>query len=591
MLRSQELRKVNFQGDSLRLGMDWSVEDLGRPQVLVESVYGASHPGSFHLRSVMDAIEHAVLQKGGKPAAFFVTDVCDGIAQSHDGMQYSLVSREAMANMVEIHALAHPYDATVFVSSCDKAVPAHLIAMARLNLPAIHVPGGANISGPDYLSSDQLWSLGDRVQRGEAEAGELLEAQLYATPGCGACQFMGTASTMQVLSEALGLALPGTALIPTHLSILRREAARAGEQVLELLARRIVPRDILTMEAFENAIMVHAAVGGSTNATLHLPALAHEVGLKIDPGTFDRLQRDIPVLADVKTAGRFPTEYFWYAGAVPKIMERIRDRLHLDVLTVTGKTLGENLEDLRRAHFFGVTERFLMDRSARADDVIRPLHNPVFPEGDIAVLQGNVAPEGAVVKVRAVAAEMFVHEGPARVFECEEDALQAILNHQVAPGSVIVIRYEGPRASGMPELFHTTEALVHDAALASTTAIITDGRFSGASRGPCIGHISPEAFDGGPIAVLQDGDLLRIDIPQRRLQLVGTATGTLSEAEADALLQARLALWQAPPLQNPGGVLGLYRATAVSAMRGAFMDPAAAGASRAATKGARRQEV
>lgn len=576
--RSQALRRVNFQGDSLRLAMDWSVADLSRPQVLIESVYGQSHPGSYHLDRVMRSAEKGVLSSGGKPAAFFATDVCDGIAQSHDGMHYSLVSREIIADLVEIHAMAHPYDAIVAISSCDKAVPAHLIALARLDLPAVHVPGGSNLSGPgdDYLSSDQLWSLGDRILRGEAEAGELLEAQLAACPTCGACQFMGTASTMQVLSEGLGMSLPGTALVPSPFALLGRRAEDAGAAVLELARRGIRPRDILTREAFENAIMIHAAVGGSTNATLHLPAIAREVGIDISAADFDRIGARIPVLADVKTAGRFPTEYLWYAGGVPAIQERLRPFLHLDCLTVTGHSVGENLAMLERIGFVRQTRGYLMQRGVRAEEVLRPLDRPVYSGGDIAVLRGSLAPEGAVVKARAVDPGAMVVEGPALVFEREADAVDALVQHRVEPGSVVVIRWQGPRGIGMPEMFHATEALVSDPRLRATTAIVTDGRFSGASRGPCVGHVSPEAARNGPIAVVQAGDRVRVDIPARRLDLVGADGRRLEPAAAEALLAKRLRV--APPERPPWarvarGVLGLYQTSATSAMAGASLLP------------------
>lgn len=485
-------------------------------------------------------------------------------------MNFSLVSREIIANMVEIHAMAHPFDGMVLISSCDKAVPAHLIALARVGLPAIHVPGGANLSGPGFLSSEQLWALGDDVVRGLRSEEELLQAQLDACPTCGACQFMGTASTMQAMSEALGLALPGTALIPTPLTELHRQADAAARQVLQLVKRGIRPRDILTKEAFENAIVVHSALGGSTNATLHLPAIAHELGIELDPFTFDRVQRRVPVLADVKTAGRYPTEYLWYAGGVPAVMERVKEWLHLDVLTVTGRTLGENLELVRKSGFYRRGAQYLADRGLTPDQVLRPLERPVFPYGDIAVLTGNLAPEGAVTKYRAVPPEMTHHVGPAVVFDSEEQAIDAILHDRIVPGSVIVIRYEGPRGSGMPEMYHATEALVHHPRLAATTALVTDGRFSGATRGPAIGHVSPEAAVGGPIALVQNGDLIRIDIPERKLEIVGTEGREQPPEEVARILDERRRGF-VPRTRQERGVLGLYAKVAASAMKGAYM--------------------
>lgn len=568
MLRSQQLRRVNFQGDGLRLGMDWTREDLTKPQILVDSVYGSSHPGSFHLDMVGRAVSKGIIAHGGKPAQYFVTDICDGIAQSHDGMNFSLLSREMICSMVEIHAMASPYDALVLLSSCDKAVPAHLMAMARINLPAIHVPGGAQVTGPDFYSSDLLWSLGDRWVKGEVSEEEFLAAAEKSCPSCGACQFMGTASTMQAMAEALGLALPGTAMLPVTLNDLQRLAQDAGRRVLELLARNIRPRDILTREAFENAIMVHAAIGGSSNATLHLPAIAHEAGVELDAFEFDRIQREIPVMANVKTAGKYPTEYFWYAGGIPYIMELLKDRLHLDCLTVTGKTVGENLEELRRQGYYEKVREHLRGRGVDWQDVIPGWERPVFVGGDIAVLTGNLAPEGAVVKARAVAPEMMRHVGRAVPFDSEEAALEAILARRIRVGDVIIIRYEGPKGSGMPEMFHTTEALMAVPEYAVGCAVVTDGRYSGATRGPAIGHVSPEAADGGPIALVEEGDLVAIDIPARRLDIVGIAGERKTPAEVERVLAERRARFE-PPKLDLRGALGIYRRLATSPMKGA----------------------
>jgi dihydroxy-acid dehydratase len=309
-LRSQQLRGVNFQGDALRMGMNWTEEDLGKPQILVDSAYGHGHPGTFHFRPFIEEISNGVFEAGGKPGVFTVSDICDGVVQATSGMSYSLVSRDVMAAMVEIHALGHPHDGMVLLSGNDKSVPAHLVAIARCNLPAIHVPGGTQLNAPDYFTSNKLWPLGMHVQRGENTQEELFEKQKNACPTCGACQFMGSASTGQVLSEALGLALPGSALIPAPLTMHLRYARAAGKQILKLVQQNLRPRDILTREAFENAIAVHAAVGGSTNALLHLPAVARELGIELDVDDFDRIHRRVPVVANVKTTGMYPVEYF-----------------------------------------------------------------------------------------------------------------------------------------------------------------------------------------------------------------------------------------------------------------------------------------
>jgi dihydroxy-acid dehydratase len=567
-LRSQRLRQANFQGDALRLGMNWTEEDLGKPQVLVDSAYGMGHPGTFHFRPLIEEVSNGVFEAGGKPGVFTVSDICDGVAQAHAGMSYSLISRDIMAAMIEIHALGHPHDGMVLISGNDKSVPAHLQAIARCNLPAIHLPGGTQLNGPDYVTSDQMWALGAAVQRGEVPREELERAQSIACPTCGACQFMGSASTGQVFAEALGLALPGSALIPAPLTRHLRYARAAGKQILNLIAEDITPRRILTRDAFENAIMLHAAIGGSTNGLLHLPVIAREVGIDITLDDFDRIHRRVPVLANAKTTGRYPVEYLWYAGGVPAVMLELGDLLHLDCLTVTGKTLGENLADVQRSSFFAETRGYLNNVKVSREEVLRPLADPFGPEGGIAVLRGNLAPGGAVVKYFSVPDEMHVHVGPARVFDFEDAAVEALLARQVQPGDVVVIRYEGPRANGMPEMYFATTIIAADPALSATTAIVTDGRFSGAAKGPAVGHVTPEALDGGPIALLEDGDLVEIHIPQRRLALVGVAGRTLEPAEIERVLAARRARWVAPPSRHTTGILSLYARVARGADAG-----------------------
>src|ERR1700730_9416671 len=557
-LRSKRLRQVNFQGDALCLGMNWTEEDLGKPQVLVDSAYGMGHPGTFHFRPLIEEVSNGVFEAGGKPGVFTVSDICDGVAQAHSGMSYSLVSRDIMAAMIEIHALGHPHDGMVLISGNDKSVPAHLQAIARCNLPAIHLPGGTQLNGPDYVTSDQMWALGAAVQRGEVPREELERAQSIACPTCGACQFMGSASTGQVFAEALGLALPGSALIPAPLTRHLRYARMAGKQILQLIAEDITPKRILTRDAFENAIMLHAAIGGSTNALLHLPVIAREVGIDITIDDFDRIHRRVPVLANAKTTGRYPVEYLWYAGGVPAVMLELRNLLHLDCLTVTGKTLGENLEDVERSNFFAETRGYLNNVKVSREEVLRPLADPFGPEGGIAVLRGNLAPGGAVVKYFSVPDEMHVHIGPVRVFDFEDAAVQALLARQVQPGDVVVIRYEGPRANGMPEMYFATTIIAADPALSATTAILTDGRFSGAAKGPAVGHVTPEALDGGPIALLEDGDLVEIHIPQRRLALVGVDGRLLEPAAVERVLAARRARWVSPPSRHTTGILSLY---------------------------------
>lgn len=572
-LHSQHLRTINFQGDALRMGMNWTEEDLGKPQILVDSAYGMGHPGTFHFRPLIEEISNGVFEAGGKPGVFYVSDICDGVAQATSGMSYSLVSRDVMAAMVEIHALGHPHDGMVLLSGNDKSVPAHLSAIARCKLPAIHVPGGTQFNAPDYFTSNKLWPLGMEVDRGRKTHEELYERQKNACPTCGACQFMGSASTGQVLSEALGLALPGSALIPMPLAMLLRYARAAGKRILELVRIGLTPDKILTRKAFENAVAVHAAVGGSTNALLHLPAMAHEIGIDLTIEDFDRIHRRVPVLANVKTTGKYPVEYFYYAGGVPKVMMEISDLLHLDCMTVTGKTVGDNLEDLRHSYFFEERLGYLRNYRIEPTEIIRTRAEPFVAEGGIAILRGNIAPDGAVIKAFTVPKEMHVCTGPARVFDGEQACLDALRRSAIKSGDVMVIRYEGPRANGMPEMYFASAVLSADPVLGRTTALITDGRYSGAMQGPSIGHVSPEAIDGGPIALVEDGDLIEINIPERRLAMVGIHHRRAADDEIARVLADRRRRWTPRPSRHHAGILGLFSRVATEAARGGELTP------------------
>ena len=568
--KSKQIRNNWVQMDTLCCGTGWDEADLANPQILVEDVFGSSHPGSIHLDTLAEEVSIGIYQNGGKPANFHGTDICDGWAMSHDGMNFILPSREVLCDLVEVHGRVIPWDGLVVISSCDKSVPAHLMAAARLNIPAIHIPGGSNRAGPDMSHSLLVGELATRMRQGEDVVPEIRNYKLSGCPGAGACQFMGTASTMQCMAEALGMALPGSALAPVSLFEIRRLARRAGRQIMQLSQKGIRPADILTPEAFENAIKVHAALSGSTNALLHLPAIAHELGIDIDAQSFDRINRETPYLVDVQPSGKYVTEMVWYAGGVPRVQIELADILDLDVMTVTGHTLGENLDRLKTEGFFQRCEGYLANYRLKREEVIHRVDdNKGF--GSIAVLKGNIAPEGAVVKFSAVGPDMLTHEGPARVFDREEAALAAVMNGRIDPGSVIVLRYEGPRGSGMPEMLATTEALVTNPKL-QHTAIVTDGRFSGATRGPCIGHVSPEAVAGGPIALVEDDDLLSIDIPGRNLNIVGHADRRMNPAEVQALLAERKKQWKEPSLVHPRGVLKRYVNQAVSAIKGAYLE-------------------
>jgi dihydroxy-acid dehydratase len=570
ILRSQRLRMINHQGDALRLGMDWTEEDLGKPQVLVDSAYGMGHPGTFHFRELVEEVSNGVYEAGGKPAVFAVSDICDGVVQATSGMSYSLVSRDIMAAMVEIHALGHPHDGMVLISGNDKSVPAHLVAIARCDLPAIHLPGGTQLNAPDYVTSDEMWEMGAEVERGELPRQDLELAQRGACPTCGACQFMGSASTGQVLAEALGLALPGSALTPAPLAKLLRYARATGKQLVTLIEENLTARRILTRDAFENAIIVHAATGGSTNALLHLPVVAREAGVDVGIDDFDRIHRRVPVLANVKTTGRYPVEYFWYAGGVPALMLELREMLHLDCLTVTGRTVGQNLDEIEQSPFY-LAERlgYLKNVKVDREEIIRPRSDPFGTDGGVAILYGNLAPGGAMVKAFSVPPEMHVHTGRARVFDFEEEAVHALVGRKVSAGDVLVIRYEGPRANGMPEMYYAAAILSADPVLNTTTAIVTDGRYSGAMSGPCIGHVAPEALEGGAIGLVEEGDLIEINIPERRLAVVGTGGEQKPPEVIDETLAGRRKIWKPPKPRHDTGILSLYERVARGAAEGA----------------------
>lgn len=571
-LNSQKVRQLAPENDPLKIGMGWTVADLDKPQILVESTFGDSHPGSAHLDQFVAEAVSGISEAGGKAARYFVTDICDGIAQGHDGINYSLVSRDMIANMIEIHGNSTGFDGGVFIASCDKSVPACLMGLCRLNLPSIMITGGVMDAGPDLLTLEQIGAYSAMCQRGEISEEQLLFYKHHACPSCGACSFMGTASTMQIMAEALGLMLPGSALMPATSTELKQKAYEAGKQVMELAMKGLKVSDIVTKKSFENAIMVHAAISGSTNSLLHIPAIAHELGIEIDSDTFDRMHRGAHYLLDIRPAGRWPAQFFYYAGGVPAVMEEIKSMLHLDALTVTGKTLGENLEELKANGFYDHCEQYLAKWNLRRTDVIRRFDHAIGTDGTVAILKGNLAPEGSVVKHSAVPKEMFKAVLKARPFDCEEDAIAAVLSHQIKPGDAVIIRYEGPKGSGMPEMFYTTEAISSDAELGKSIALITDGRFSGASKGPAIGHVSPEAAEGGPIALIEEGDLIHIDIPARLLEVVGIKGVEMSPDEVNKVLAERKAAWQPKEPKYKKGVLKLFSEKAVSPMKGGYIN-------------------
>ena len=517
-LISQKMRTLAPEMDPLRIGCGWKKEDLSKPQIIIESTSGDSHPGSAHLPMLVEEVRKGILHAGGFGARYACTDICDGESQGTDGINFSLASREMIANMIEIHANATPFDGGVYIASCDKGMPGNMIGMARNNIPAIMVTGGTMSAGPELLTLEQLGMYSAQYERGEIDKERLDWAKENACPSCGACSFIGTASTMQIMAEAMGLALPGSALLPATSPDLKAYAFRAGERIVEMARDGLKPSDIVTMDSLENAIMVHAAISGSTNTLLHLPAIAREYGFKIDGDTFDRLHRGAHYLLNLRPAGEWPAEFFYYAGGVPAIMEELRGVLHLDAMTVTGKTLGENLDELKAGGFYENCSRWLEKANEKygihvtREDIIKPFDRAIGTEGSIAVLKGNLAPEGAVIKHTACPKEMYTALLYARPFDSEEECLDAVLHGKINKGDAVFIRYEGPRGSGMPEMFYTSEAISSDKELGRSIALITDGRFSGASTGPVIGHCSPEAQAGGPIALVEEGDLIELDV-------------------------------------------------------------------------------
>lgn len=578
-LRSQEMRKNAPELDPLRIGTGWKPEDLSKPQVMIESTFGDSHPGSGHLDILVEEVRKGIEEAEGHGARYYCTDICDGESQGTDGINYSLASREMIANMIEIHANATPFDAGVYLASCDKGLPGNLMGLARVDVPAVVVPGGTMNAGPEMLTLEQLGMYSAKYQRGEIDEEKLNWAKCNACPSCGACSFIGTASTMQIMAEALGLALPGSALMPATSPDLLTFAREAGAQAVKLATMPgMRPSDIVTMDSFENAILVHAAVSGSTNCLLHIPAIAHEFGIEITGDTFDRLHRNARYLLDVRPAGRWPAECFYYAGGVPAIMEEIKSHLHLDVMTVTGKTLGENLEELKKNGFYERCEKWLQEFNARyhvslkKEDIIRPYGEAIGTDGSIAILRGNLAPEGAVIKHTACPKEMFKAVLRARPFDSEEECLDAVLKHKVEKGDAVFIRYEGPKGSGMPEMFYTSEAISSDKELGKSIALITDGRFSGASTGPVIGHCSPEAVDGGPIALVEEGDLIEIDVEERKLNIIGIAGERRTIEEVAAVLEERRKNWKPREPKYKKGVLRLFSEHAASPMKGAYLE-------------------
>ncbi|KPV61723.1 MAG: dihydroxy-acid dehydratase [Candidatus Bathyarchaeota archaeon BA2] len=496
-------------------------KDLDKPFIAVVNSFTTAVPGHAHLNQVANAVKTGVTSAGGMPFEFNTIAICDGLAMGHEGMRYSLPSREIIADSIELMVQAHRFDGMILVTNCDKITPGMLMAAARLDIPSVVVTGGPMLSGTYKGRKVGVASMFEAV--GEVAAGKMSEEELkmledVACPGCGSCNGMFTANTMACVTEALGMSMPGCATPPAVSASRLRIAKESGERVVKLVWKDLKPLEIMTPEAFENAIMIDAALGGSTNTVLHLSAIAGETGVPLSLSLFDELSRKVSHLCNMIPSGPYTMEDLDAAGGIPAVMKELSFFLHLDAVTVSGKTVGENIEDA-----------VVLDAN-----VIRPLTDPVHREGGIAILWGNLAPKGAVVKATAISPKMLVHKGPARVFDSEEEAMKDILNKEIREGDVVVIRYEGPKGGpGMREMLSPT-ATIAGMGLSESVALITDGRFSGVTRGPCIGHVSPEAAEGGPIAALRNGDIVEIDVPKRKLNV------ELGDEE----LRNRLKLWK-----------------------------------------------
>jgi len=533
---------------SLLSALGMTRKEMERPLIGVVNAANEVVPGHIHLNKIAEAAKAGIRSAGGTPMEFPVITVCDGLAMNHEGMRYSLPSRELIADSIEIMAMAHPFDGLVLIPNCDKCVPAMLMAALRLNIPAILVSGGPMMAGPSATDLNSVFEAVGKYKTGTMSEEELTKIEESACPGCGSCSGMFTANSMNCLSEAIGLALPGNGTIPAVSAARIRLAKEAGEQIMELVKKNICPRDIVTEKSVHNAVAVDMALGGSTNTVLHLPAIFAEAGLSLTLDLFDKVSRVTPNLCKLSPAGKHHVvEDLYRAGGVQAIIAELlkKDLVHGDVLTVTGKKLAENIKDNKVC---------ILD-----NEVIRPLDNPYSPQGGLAILRGNIAPQGAVVKQSAVAPEMRERITTAHVFDMAEDAMDAILDGKIKAGDCVVIRFEGPKGGpGMREMLGPTSAIA-GMGLDKDVMLITDGRFSGATRGAAIGHISPEAADGGLIAFVRDGDKIQLDIPNRKLELL------VDEKE----MAKRRAEYVAPKPKASSAFLRRYAKMVTSAASGA----------------------
>lgn len=567
--RSETMAELGAEVAALRFGCGFTREDFDKPLVVVEAAAGESHPGSYHLGAVAAVAREELLAAGVRPLDYRCTDVCDGITQGTPAMALSLASRDILALAAELHAASAHADGVLFVSSCDKAIPAHLLAGARLNLPTVLIPGGVMPASDDCRTLEYVATLAQEAARGPVPEAERRHFDEVAAPGAGCCAFMGTAATMQIMAEALGVAAPASALVPAADFALIRSARYAASLLAQALRRGLRFADVVDERALHNALAVHAAVGGSTNALLHLAALAAELELPFDLAAYNEIQGEVPFIANVRPSGAHPSAFLWYAGGAAAVMAEIRDHLRLDALTITGHSVRKNLDDLAKTGFFERNPRRLACYGLSREEVIRPATKPLSRRGGVKVLFGNIAPAGAAVKVAAAAAAKF--KGRARIFFDEREARAAVNGGRVRAGTVMVLPFQGPRAAGMPELFYLTEALAGHPRLGSSVALVTDGRFSGGTRGLCVGHVSPEAAAGGLLAAVRDGDTIEIDAGRAKLNVVETAGGARGRG-VQAALERRLEETPAFEAGRRKGLFGLYTALAGPAERGARME-------------------
>ncbi|KYZ74747.1 dihydroxy-acid dehydratase [Anaerosporomusa subterranea] len=550
---SDEVKKGSTRAAhrSLFYAMGYSPEDLTKPLIGIVNAQNEIIPGHMHLDQVAEAVKYGVYAAGGTPAEFPAIGICDGIAMGHEGMKYPLPSRELIADSIEAMAVGHKFDGLVLIPNCDKIVPGMLMAAARLNIPAIVMSGGPMMAGRyqgQDISVSTMFEAAGKFESGQISGEELHDMELSACPGCGSCAGMFTANTMNCMSEVLGMALPGNGTVPAvNFGARRMLAKQAGKRIVEMVKADVKPRDILTHKAFENAITVDMGIGGSTNTVLHLPAIAYEAGVELPLDLFNEIAQKTPYITKLSPGGTHHIQDLFEAGGMQVVMKELsaKNLIHTDIPTVTGKTVGEN---------------FAKTKNSRPD-VVHSVNNPYRPTGGLAILRGNLAPDGAVVKESAVDEAMLKHTGPARVFDSEDEGIAAIVDKKINKGDVVIIRYEGPKGGpGMREMLNPTSVIV-GMGLDKDVALLTDGRFSGASRGAAIGHISPESAEGGPLALVEEGDIIEIDIPARKLNVRLT----------DEELASRRAKWVRPAPRVTTGYLARYAKLVTSASTGAVL--------------------